>query len=278
MNNLAITGPTSGIGVETVKGLLPVFDKILLLARDEKKVNELISSIDSASRQKLIFIHLDLTDMHTVKSAAESIRSQVDSLSVLINNAGGIFDKKILPKNGIEKTFATNHLGHFLLTQLLMPLLLKNQDGKIIHVSSEAHRTAKVDFDDLDLRENFSSFRAYSNVKLFNILVTKSLAEKYGNRGLKAYALHPGVVKTDFAKGASGIFSFLWKLASPFLISPAAGAKTSIFLAKNNIPDAENGSYFKKSKPTKPSGPARSKRMRERLWEQSEKMVNPWLK
>jgi NAD(P)-dependent dehydrogenase (short-subunit alcohol dehydrogenase family) len=277
MNNLAITGPTSGIGAETVKKLLPLFDRIFLLARNGDKVQELIQSLDEKHRPKLQFVYMDLTDLDSVRQAAQTIESEVDSLSVLINNAGGIFDKQV-SDYGIEKTFATNHLGHFILTLLLMPLLLKKEDGKVINVSSEAHRTAKVDFEDIEMKGNFSSYRAYSNAKLFNILFTKSLHEKYGKSGLKAYALHPGVVKTDFAKDISGVFGFLWKLASPFLITAEQGARTSVFLAKTDLPESVNGAYFKKSKPIKPSKAAYSKRMREKLWEISEKLSAPWLK
>ncbi len=277
MKNLAITGPTSGIGIETVKKLVPIFDRIFLLARDGDKVDTMIRSFGEKEQKKFTFVPLDLADLSSVRNAANTIISSTDSLDVLINNAGGIFDKKGLTNDGFELTFSTNHLGHYLLTNLLMSVLLKNQGSKVIHVSSEAHRMAKVNFDDLNFKVGFSSFKTYANAKLFNILFTKSLAEKFGHHGLKAYALHPGVVKTNFAKESTGLFGLLWKLGSPFMITAAEGAKTSIYLAATEKPESQNGGYFKKEKEIKPSKAAMSKRMRDNLWQYSEDLVKPWL-
>jgi NAD(P)-dependent dehydrogenase (short-subunit alcohol dehydrogenase family) len=278
MRNIAITGPTSGIGKESVKGLVSSFDKIYLLARSEAKTKSLIDTFSEKDRSKFFFIHLDLADMDSVKLAAHTLREKVISLDVLINNAGGIFGEKIITKDGFELTFSANHLGHFLLTELLLPALLKSGNSRIINVSSEAHRTAKVNFEDLQYRQkSYNSFIAYSNAKLFNILFTKSLVEKYGDKGLESFCLHPGVVKTNFAKENAGIFGLFWILGSPFMINPAQGARTSIFLAKTNSKELTSGAYFKKSKSVKPSTAANSKRMREILWQKSEEMVKNWL-
>ncbi|WP_262500771.1 MULTISPECIES: SDR family NAD(P)-dependent oxidoreductase [Rhodonellum] len=185
----------------------------------------------------------------------------------------------MVTKDGFELTFLANHLGHFLLTELLLPILLKSGHSRIINVSSEAHRTAKVNFEDLQYQQkSYNSFIAYSNAKLFNILFTKSLVEKYEEKGLKSFSLHPGVVKTNFAKENAGIFGFFWILGSPFMITPAQGAQTSIFLAKINSKEIPNGGYFKKSKAVKPSTAGNSKRMRDILWQKSEELLKPWLK
>lgn len=275
---LAITGPTSGIGEVAFSKLTPYFNEIFLLARNESKVDKLIQSLSSSDQKKVRFIYCDLADMDSVVIAAKSILEKTTSLDVLINNAGGIFQNKEVTKDGFEMGLSTNHLGHFLLTSHLMPILLNSKGPKVINVSSEAHRAAKVDFDDLNYeKKKFSSFVSYANVKLFNILFTKSLAEKYGEKGLNAYALHPGVVKTNFGKETSGIFGFFWKLAAPFMITAEEGAKTTIFLAKTKIDSLKNGYYFKKSKPTKPSSEANSKKMRDRLWKESEALLKNWL-
>jgi retinol dehydrogenase-12 len=276
--NLAITGPTSGIGSVTFQELCPEFDQIFLLARNKTKADQLIANIPKSQKEKVIFIPLDLADMNSVKNTAKILSSKTAQIDVLINNAGGIFPKKEITKDGFELTLAANHLGHFLLTNLLLPLLLKSENPKVINVSSEAHRAAKPNFSDLNYANTgFSSFNAYANVKLFNILFTKALVNKYGDKGLKSYALHPGVVKTNFGKEADGIFKIFWKLASPFMITAKEGAQTSIFLAKSNMPKNQNGYYFKKKKPSTPSGMARSKDLREKLWEISEEMVENWL-
>lgn len=275
---LAITGPTSGIGSKTFIALAPESEKVLILARNPKKVEFLVASLPAEFQSKCIFIPIDLSDMDSVAKAAEMIRKKVDHIDVLINNAGGIFQNKEVTGDGFELTFAANHLGHFLLTNLLIPILLKSRSPKVINVSSEAHRAARPDFSDLHFeKKNYSSFNAYANVKLFNILFTKSLVDKFGDKGLSSYALHPGVVKSNFGMETAGVFKFLWKLATPFMITPEEGAKTSIYLAKNKIDSKKNGYYFKKSKPTTLSSEARSKKMREKLWEISEKSVSKWL-
>lgn len=275
---LAITGPTSGIGAITFKKLCHEFSEVFLLARNKSKAEKLIQELPSEQQKKVTFVYLDLADLDSVSKAADTIAQKTNSLDVLVNNAGGIFKKQENTKDDFELTFSANHLGHFLLTKKLLPKLLSSGKGKIINVSSEAHRMAKVDFDDLNYKEkSYSSFTAYANAKLFNILFTKSLVDKYASQGLQAFALHPGVVKTNFASDSDSMFKWIWKLASPFMITAEEGAQTSIYLAKRNMEKTENGKYFKKSKATKSSKTANSERMRNRLWEESEKMIKPWL-
>ncbi|SMD44966.1 NAD(P)-dependent dehydrogenase, short-chain alcohol dehydrogenase family [Aquiflexum balticum DSM 16537] len=276
--NLAITGPTSGIGAETFKALTKDFDKLLILARNLDKAKDLIQSLDSNIRTKAVFVPLDLADMNSIVKSIALIEKEVEHLDVLINNAGGIFQNKEITKDGFELTFSANHLGHFLLTHHLIPLLLKSKSPKVINVSSEAHRAAKPNFNDVQYENgNYSSFNAYANAKLFNILFTKSLVDRYSSKGLSSFALHPGVVKSNFGMETSGVFKFLWKLATPFMVTPKEGAKTSIYLAKNKIDKSYNGYYFKNSKPNTPSTTARSKKMQERLWQESERLLNKWL-
>lgn len=275
---LAITGPTSGIGSETLKALVSDYEKTLILARNPKKAKILIASLPSNLQPRAIFIPVDLSDMESVSKAAVLVKQEVAQIDVLINNAGGIFQNKEVTVDGFELTYSANHLGHFLLTNLLMPLLLNSSLPKVINVSSEAHRVARPDFTDLQYeKKEYSSFNAYANVKLFNILFTKSLVDRFGDQGLSSYALHPGVVKSNFGMDTSGIFKIFWKLAKPFMISPREGAKTSIFLAKSKIDKSHNGYYFKKRKPNKPSSEAMSKKLRDRLWEASEKSVEKWM-
>lgn len=275
---LAITGPTSGIGSETLKALIPDCQKALILARNPKKAKALIASLPSHLQPKAIFVKVDLSDMDSVSKVLDLVQNEVDRIDVLINNAGGIFQNKEVTVDGFELTYAANHLGHFLLTNKLIPLLLKSKTPKVINVSSEAHRVARPDFSNLQYEtKDYSSFNAYANAKLFNILFTKSLVDRFGDEGLSAYALHPGVVKSNFGMDTSGVFKIFWKLAKPFMITSKDGAKTSIYLAKAKIDKSHNGFYFKKNKPSKPSSEARSKKMRDRLWEASEKSVKKWL-
>lgn len=276
--NIAITGATSGIGEQALKNILSDFNQIFILARNEKKATDIIHGFSEGIQNKCHFIYIDLADMASIVAAAENISSKTDHLDVLINNAGGIFKEKATTKDGFELGLSANHLGHFLLTNKLLPLLLKSKVSKVIHVSSEAHRMGNVNFNDLNYdKRSFSSFGSYANVKLFNILFSKSLVEKFGSQGLKSYALHPGVVKTNFGQESAGAFSFFWKLASPFMITAEQGAQTTIFLAKNKIDDKYNGAYFKKSKPTSASKSANSKSMRDKLWNKSAELLTKWM-
>lgn len=275
---IAITGPTSGIGEITFKKLASSAEQLFLLARNKEKATQLISELPKAHQEKVIFVPLDLADLDSVIKASELIKSQSDFLDILINNAGGIFNKKRITKDGFELSLSANHLGHFLLTHHLMDLLLKSKSPKVINLSSEAHRAAKVNFEDLNYeKSNYASFNAYANVKLFNILFTKSLKEKYGEKGLQSFALHPGVVKTNFGQESGGIFKLFWKLATPFMITPEEGAKTTLYLAQTTLPNSFNGYYFKNLKPLTPSSTARSKEMRDQLWSLSEEKLAKWL-
>ena len=277
MKIMAITGPTSGIGEETFKSLISDFDQLFLLARNPRKAEELIGKLPEAAKHKVVFVEVDLSDLHSVKRAASKVMEKAGHIDLLVNNAGGIFTKKETTKDKFELTFQANHLGHFLLTQELMPLLLSAPAPKVINVSSEAHRAGKVDLHDLQFEnKTYQSFLAYANAKLFNIWFTKSLVDHYSSKGLSAYALHPGVVKTNFAKESSGIFNLFWKLASPFMIDASAGARTSIFLARTKLPASQNGYYFKNRKVMKPSGLALNKEMREKFWIKSMELIKPF--
>jgi NAD(P)-dependent dehydrogenase (short-subunit alcohol dehydrogenase family) len=276
--NLAITGPTSGIGAETVKALASKFDSIFLIVRNKEKGTSLVNSLlPFFRREKFIIVPCDLADLSSVAEAANFISGKVESLHVLINNAGGIFPQGKLTVDNLEQTFQVNHLGHFLLTMKLMPLLENAGEARIINVSSEAHRAARPNLEDVHNIANFRSFPAYANAKLFNILFSSSLSDKFGNRGIRSYSLHPGVVKTNFGGDFSGFFKFLIRLAQPFMIDAVEGAKTSVYLSTTSSNLLKNGGYFKKSKSATPSKTASSKKLGERLWTLSHSLVKEYL-
>lgn len=170
-------------------------------------------------------------------------------------------------------SFSTNHLGHFLLTHNILPLLKNAGTSRVINVSSEAHRIAKPDRHDLQASRSYRPLKVYGNVKLFNILFTKSLAERYGKEGLYAFALHPGMVQTNFGSSFSGMVKWGMKLIKPLLISPKEGARTTVFLATADSVLAHNGGFFRKKKLTQPSSLACSKEWQDLLWEESEKLI-----
>jgi retinol dehydrogenase 12 len=178
-----------------------------------------------------------------------------------------------LTKDGYEATFATNHLGYFLLTKLFLDAVKKAPAGRIVNVASEAHRRGSIDFDDLMGETKYAGWFAYSASKLANILFTAELARRLEGTNVTTNSLHPGVIASGFARNNDGFVGFLAKLASPFLMSPENGAKTTVFLASDPAGAATNGLYFDKSKPRKPSREARDASVAKRLWDVSEELV-----
>jgi len=268
MKKIAITGTTSGIGLETAKILHDQGNKLFLLVRNVKKMQELMSSWKDSST--ITIIECDLSDLASVKKAAQELMSKTDSLDVLINNAGGVFQYRELSKDGFEMHFAMNHLGHFLLTNLIINLL--KPSSRILNLSSEAHRSGKLDFDDLQLEKSFSAFKGYANAKLCNIYFTNQLHERYSNRGISSFSLHPGVVRTGFASGWKGPFSGVIQIFRIFFMSPKQGAATTLYLATSPNIEHLSGKYFKKRKPIEASSESSKQDVAAKLWEESEKM------
>lgn len=268
-----ITGATSGIGEATAFALAKKDHALYLLVRNVMKGEELKQRIINETGNKNIHIvYCDLTDLATVVAVADELKSKLFNIQVLINNAGGMFNDFELTKDGFETTFQLNHLGHFLLTKRLMPLLEKGH-ARIINVSSDLHHRGKPDFEGINDAQQYSAIKAYGNSKLFNVLFIKALAERYGSKGITAFALHPGVVKTNFNAKLKGKLKFMFSLAAPFMILPEKGAETSVYLATAPKLDKMSGNYFVKQKQAKPAAVANNEQARNKLWELSEKMV-----
>jgi len=272
-----ITGATSGIGLATAKQLAAKGFEVGLLGRNKEKLSRVALEIRSEFPKAVLHeLHCNLSEMESVSCAASRIMMTFHQIDVLINNAGGIFGNYQLTKNGIEETVAANHLGHFLLTHLLLPLLIESKT-RVINVSSEAHRMAQPLLDDINYKDSYSGIKAYADVKLYNILFTKGLVNRYGQDGIKSYCLHPGVVRTNFAQNDGGWMKWLFKLGQPFLISSEKGAYTSVYLATQEIPEEHNGYYFIKKRPKKPSALARDAALSDQLWDKSLELVKPYL-
>ena len=270
-----ITGATSGIGKETALALAKKDHALYLLVRNVVKGEELKQEIITKTGNKNIHvIKCDLSDLQSVREAAAELNNgKLFAINVLINNAGGMFDKKEISKDGFEMTFVTNHLGHFLLTNSILPLLEKGH-ARIINLSSEGHKMGKANFDDLQWEQRpYSAIKAYGTAKLFNIYFTKSLAEKYADKGISSFAVHPGVVRTAFGAESSGFSKFLLWIAKPFMILPEEGAQTSVFLATEPGMEAKSCQYFIKSKMAKSSLLSWSEANRNTLWDISKKLV-----
>ncbi len=266
MKKIAITGATSGIGFETAKALLEKGHELIFLVRSPAKAVDLLDKFPNSD--KIQIVKCDLADLKTVQNAAEELLASNTHLDVLINNAGGTFEKRICSKDGLELHLAINHIGHFFLVKELWALLEKSKT-KIINVSSEAHKAGKINFHDLNLEKDYSTIRAYGNAKLYNVLFTKSLVQK----GFESYALHPGVIDSGFGDNLSGPFKVMWKLGKPFMKTTREGASTSIYLALNDISKDLNGSYFKDKKPVRSSSDSNNSAIQDKLWKASEEIL-----
>lgn len=268
--NLVLTGSTSGIGWETLKALLPDFDTVFLPVRNMEKAQKRISSL--IGREKIRLIPMNLSEMKSVKSGAVEILKLTDQIDALINNAGGMYPAGKLTSDGLDMTFVTNHLGHFLLTKELMPALKKGK-AKIINVSSEAHRFSGDPSSDFGLKKSSNTGSAYAKVKLYNILFTNELKIRFESVGISSYSLHPGAVKTAFGSETSGLAKAIIRVTQLFFISPKAGAQTTIFLAKSPKKQLFNGGYYVRKKAKSPSGHARNRDLSTKLWNFSEEVL-----
>lgn len=263
--NVVLTGATSGIGRAALDKLVLHGHQVWILARNDEKAKELESSQPKMIRA----VHCDLSDLSSVKKAADRLLSELNNVDLLINNAGGFFGERSLSQQGHEMHFAVNHLGHFYLTQLLMPLLDKFR-SKIITVSSDAHRMAKLNLDDIEMVKGYSAMRAYCNVKLMNILFTAELNRRYKSKGIDAFSIHPGVVSSSFAQNTRGLVAFGFRFFSPFMITPEQGANNVLSVMNLASPNTDTA-YFKKGREISPAAVAKDEILAKRLWEMSEK-------
>ncbi len=272
IKNALITGANNGIGLETAKGLAKLGYHVILACRSKNKAEvaekEIIAEVKGASTEILL---MDLGSLENVRSAAALFLSKHQHLDVLVNNAGLITQEKQLTKDKFEYMLGVNHLGHFLLTGMLLPVLKATPSARIVNVSSEAHRMPQsIPWQDMNADKSFSAMQRYGLSKLYNVLFTNKLAEKLRDTNITVNSLHPGVVNTGFAKNSKGTWNFIFKLLAPLLIDAAKGARTSIFVASNVGIENQTGKYYKNQKEAKVSKLGSSKEEANKLWEFSE--------
>ena len=277
---VVVTGGNSGIGLETAAALAGMGARVIVTARNADKGRAAVAGIverlgGHAQVQLVVF---DLSDLSSVRRGAEEILEQAPRLEVVINNAGIVLTERHETVDGFEATFATNHLGPFLLTNLLLDRLRDSAPSRIVNVASTAHNTAckGIPFDDLQSKKHYRGFRhVYGESKLANILFTLELARRLAGTGVTANSLHPGTVRTGYgADGdARGFLAFGLKISRPFFLSPAKGARTSVYLASSPEVEGVTGEYFVKCKPTKPRRWAQDGEAAQRLWQVSEELV-----
>jgi NAD(P)-dependent dehydrogenase (short-subunit alcohol dehydrogenase family) len=270
-----VTGATLGIGRETALGLSRLGARVAIVGRDPGRTEGVAAAIRSeVPGAKVEAFVADLERTGEVRRLAAEVRSRLPALHVLVNNAGAIFVRREVTAEGLERTFALNHLSQFLLTRELLPLLERSAPARIVNVSSAAHRRGRIDFDDLQAEKGYGAMSAYGASKLMNILFTRELARRLAGKGVTANCLHPGVINTGFAKNRPGVVRLLAKLAAPLLGSPEQGARTSIFLASDESVAGGTGLYFQSCREAAPTAAAQDDVAALRLWRESERLVN----
>ena len=271
---VVITGGTSGIGEIAAEQLAQMGARIVLIARDKSRGEATLARLRERGPGLAHTVHCaDLARIPEMKRVAAQIAESEPRIDVLINNAGAMFGSRQLTGDGLEYTFALNHMAYFVVTEGLRERLQASAPARIINTSSAAHRGARLDFDDLQLVKDFSAMKAYSRSKLCNILFTRELARRLHGTGVTANCLHPGFVATRFGDQSGGLISQFIGLAKLFAISPGKGAETLVYLASSPDVAETTGAYFYKCRPITPSQAALDDRAAMLLWERSEALA-----
>ena len=269
-----VSGATDGIGRITALKLAQQGGHVILVGRDAAKGARVLDDIKSASGNTDIEFELaDLSSQSDIRALAERLNDRLAHLDVLVNNVGAWFQRRSLSVDGIEMTFALNHLGYFLLTGLLLDKLKALPAARIVNVSSMAHTGKQVDLDDPQGEFGYSGWRAYQASKLANILFTYNLAEKLEGGSVSVNCLHPGFVASKFGHNNGGWLKWLMVVAQQLMaINEEKGARTSVYLASAPEVEGVSGKYFVKSKIAESSAVSHERAARERLWRLSEEL------
>jgi NAD(P)-dependent dehydrogenase (short-subunit alcohol dehydrogenase family) len=284
---VVITGATSGIGQVAAVRLAAHGARLVLVARDQRRGQETLDQVRASGPGIDHSIHYaDLFRLREMKRVATEIGTAEPRIDVLINNAGAIFGRRVLTDDGLERTFALNHLAYFVVTALLRPRLIASAPARVISTSSGAHSAGRIDFDDLQSAKAFRGglldyviyggpgFKVYARSKLLNVLFTRELARHLAGTGVTANCLHPGFVATRFGESAEGFQGFTVNLAKHVAISPERGADTLVYLASSPDVAGVTGQYFYKRHPVEPSRGARDDEAARRLWTETARLAN----
>jgi len=274
-----ITGGNSGMGKAAAVELARAGARVVITARSQERGTAAVADIASASGSDDVELAVfDLADLTSVRAGAAELLERCPRIDVLLNNAGLILTERTLSADGYEATFAINHLGPFLLTDLLRQRLIESAPSRIVNVASTAHNFARrgMVFDDLMAEKSYRQMEVYGRSKLANILFTTELSERLAGTGVTANSLHPGTVATGYARDGDTTGFMAWgiKVFAPFSLTPAQGARTSVYLCSSPDVEGVTGTYFAKCKPKTPSANARDQAAAARLWEVSEQLID----
>jgi NAD(P)-dependent dehydrogenase (short-subunit alcohol dehydrogenase family) len=265
---VVLTGATRGIGRAAAIELVGQGAEVAVVGREEARVGAVAEEARKAGDSEVHQHVADMTLMSEVRRLADELRESHEHIDVLANNAGALFASREVTNEGFERTFALNHLAPFLLTHLLRDRL---RGGRVVTTASDAHRSGRLDLDDLQAERSYAAMRVYGTTKLCNILFTRELARRAPE--LHANCFHPGTVRTGFGKNENGIWKVLVTIASPFMRSPEHGARSLVWLALSQVGGELDGKYVEDEKVTEPSRTAQDDDLARALWERSAQLV-----
>ncbi len=272
---VVITGGTSGIGLVAAERLAAMGARLVLVARDRSRAAAALETVRKAGPQADHAMHYaDLSSIAEMKQVASAIAAAEPRIDVLINNAGAVFSSRLLTSDGLETTFAINHMSYFVMTLGLADRLQTTPGARVVNTASAAHKRARLDFDDLQSAKRYRGFSIYGRSKLCNILFTRELARRWRQRGVTANCLHPGFVSTRFGDQSGGVFQRVVRAAKLFAISPEKGAETIVHLASSGSVANLSGLYFYQCRPIQPSREAQDDEAAKRLWDESARLAN----
>ena len=267
-----VTGGNSGIGEATAAGLARLGAEVAIVSRDAAKGAAAAERIQAAAGRRVQVITGDLGTLQGARTLAADILDALPRLHVLVNNAGMMQNWRETNADGFEVTFAVNHLGPFLLTNLLLDRLAESGTARVVNVASSLYSRGELDFDDLQMEKKFDGFTAYSRSKMCNVLFTRELARRLEGRGVTTNALHPGVIRSQLGHENKGLVGVAFRAAQPFLSSPEKGARCSLYLAASHDVAAVSGEYFVRCKVRPVTRFARKPENARRLWTISEQL------
>jgi NAD(P)-dependent dehydrogenase (short-subunit alcohol dehydrogenase family) len=270
-----VTGANSGIGKVTAKALAASGATVIMVCRNRDKGEAARDEIVRETRNENVdLMFADFSDMSQIRRLAAEVKAKYPRMHALVNNAGAYNDKRTLTADGYETTFAVNHLGYFLLTFELLDLLKSSAPARVVNVSSEAHRSSRINLDDLNLEKGYGGWKAYGQSKLANVLFTYELARRLKGAGVTANCMHPGVVGTGFFNKIGGLAGKFLRLFAPFMRTPEKGADTVIWLASSPEVEGITGKYFVDRKEQATNPESYNTAIAARLWEVSERMCS----
>jgi NAD(P)-dependent dehydrogenase (short-subunit alcohol dehydrogenase family) len=270
---VVITGATSGMGEAAALELARNGARLVLIARDRARGEATLARLKDVSSGSAHAVHYaDLSRIAEMKRAAGEIAAAEPRIDVLVNNAGAVFTSRQLSADGLEMTFATNHMSYFVVTTLLLDRLKAAPDGRVVSTASIAHRSGTLDFDDLQSEKRYSTFGAYGLSKLCNILFTRELAHRLEGTRVTANCLHPGFVNTRFGDNNRAI-AWIGRVVKMLGLPPEEGAKTIVYLAASPDVAGRSGGYYYRCHPETPTAAAENDANARRLWEVSEKIA-----